>query len=134
MNHEMLLSMANSEYMNEQQLSFFKTLLLDQSEVAHEAVKTTRETLSGLGNAADEVDQATIEEERQNLTRALTRLNSQIVAAQYSLKSVAEGEYGWCEESGQAIGIKRLLAQPTARYCATVQSERELKGKHYAFS
>ena len=127
-----ILAMPAVAYMNEIQQDFFRQVLLDKQGSAMETIAQARETLANLGNAPDPADLANIEEDRQNLTRTLDRLHGQTHEVRRALKAIDDGEYGWCEATGEEIGLRRLLAQPTARYSAIVQSQQESISRHYA--
>jgi DnaK suppressor protein len=127
-----ILAMPADAYMNEIQREFFRQVLLDKQGSAMEAIAQARDTMANLGNAPDPADLANIEEDRQNLTRTLDRLHGQIQEVRRALKAIDDGEYGWCETTGEEIGLRRLLAQPTARYSAIAQSLNESISRHYA--
>lgn len=132
MTHQDILAMPADAYMNETQQEFFRQVLLGKQAATHEAIAEARDTLASLGNAADPADLANIEENRQNLTRNLDRLNTQLNDIRSALKAITDGDYGWCESTGEEIGLRRLLAQPTARYSAAAQSLQESISRHYA--
>lgn len=127
-----ILAMPADDYMNEIQQEFFRKVLLGKQAETLESMTEARETLANLGNAADPADLANIEEDRQSLTRNLERLNSQLNDIRSALKAIADGDYGWCESSGEEIGLRRLLAQPTARHSATAKALQEHRDRHYA--
>ncbi len=127
-----ILAMPADDYMNEIQKDFFSQVLLENQASVMDAIAAARLTLATLGNAADPADLANIEEDRQNLTRTLDRLTNQLNNIRYSLKSLADDEYGWCEMTGEEIGLPRLIAQPTARYSAANQARQESISRHYA--
>ncbi|MGI1188759.1 TraR/DksA family transcriptional regulator [Pseudomonas aeruginosa] len=127
-----ILAMPADAYMNEIQREFFRQVLLEKHGAAKDAIEQARDALANLGNAADPADQATIEEDRQKLTRTLDRLQGQVDDIRSALKAIDDGEYGWCESTGEEIGLRRLLAQPTARYSAIAQSLQESISRHFA--
>lgn len=127
-----ILAMPADAYMNETQRDFFRQVLLDKQGAAMEAIAQARETLASLGNAPDPADLANIEEDRQSLARTLDRLHGQVNDIRSALKAIEDGEYGWCETTGEEIGLRRLIAQPTARYSALAQSLNESISRHYA--
>ena len=79
----------------------------------------------------DPTDQATIEEEYALELRTRDRERKLLKKIEQSLRRIDDGSYGWCEETGEAIGIPRLLARPTATLTIEAQSRRELKQKMY---
>src|SRR5690625_1631726 len=111
---EELVAMPESEYMNDAQLAFFRNRLQElESEILANAGATT-ENLRETQLAPDPADRATIEEEHALELRTRDRERKLLKKVQYSLQLIESGEYGWCEETGEPIGIQRLLARPTA--------------------
>jgi DnaK suppressor protein len=132
MTKDELLAMAPSDYMNDAQVGYFKDLLLAKAEEENLSIESARNSLADLGVPADPFDLASVEEERQALTRAIARHTANIKAIRYSLNSIRDGEFGYCEITGEEIGIGRLLAQPTARLSAEAQSIEEHDKRHFA--
>ena len=121
-----LLSMSEDEYMNEDQLAFFRARLeAMEAQLRHNAGQTT-ETLRQTQLAPDPLDRATIEE-----LRTRDRERKLLKKVQAAIKRIDEGEYGWCAETGEPIGVARLLARPTATLSLEAQQRRELKQKMY---
>jgi DnaK suppressor protein len=79
----------------------------------------------------DPADRATIEEEHALELRTRDRERKLLKKIQQSLSRIDSGDYGWCEETGDAIGILRLLARPTATLSLEAQQRRELRQKLY---
>jgi DnaK suppressor protein len=77
----------------------------------------------------DPADRATIEEEHALELRTRDRERKLLKKVQQSLARIDSGEYGWCEETGEPIGIPRLLARPTATLSLEAQERRELRQK-----
>ena len=126
-----LLSMSEDEYMNEDQLAFFRARLeAMEAQLRHKAVQTT-ETLRQTQLAPDPLDRATIEEEHALELRTRDRERKLLKKVQAAIKRIDEGEYGWCAETGEPIGVARLLARPTATLSLEAQQRRELKQKMY---
>jgi len=132
MTKEQLLAMAETEYMSAPQAQYFEAVLRGQAEQVNQSIANARERLANLGVAADDLDKAAIEEERQALARALERLNAQYLDIRQALGRIADGEYGWCESTGEAIGLARLIAHPCARLSAVAQSVHEQRSRHFA--
>jgi len=124
-------TVPNGEYMNPAQKSFFEALLLDRMSQVRVAMDDARDALTKLGVAADSLDQAVIEEERQALTGLIARLDNQAREIRAALQAIADDEYGWCEDTGEEIGLERLKAQPTARYSAIAQAHHEARSRQY---
>ena len=126
-----LLKMPAKDYMNEVQLEFFKEMLLKmQAEILSNAGETT-EHLRENEVVPDPADRATIEEEHALELRTRDRERKLLKKVAQSLERVASGEYGWCEETGEPIGVGRLLARPTATLSLEAQQRREKIQKMY---
>lgn len=128
---EQLLAMPETEYMNEAQLNFFRTRLKAlEAEILANA-GTTTENLRETQFVPDPADRATIEEEHALELRTRDRERKLLKKVQQSLGLIDSGEYGWCEETGEPIGIARLLARPTANLSLEAQERREMRQKLY---
>jgi DnaK suppressor protein len=126
-----LRSMPEDQYMNPAQLEFFRlTLLRMEDELLANAGETT-EHLRETVIVPDPADRATIEEEHALELRTRDRERKLLKKIQQSITRIESGEYGWCEETGEAIGIPRLLARPTATLSLEAQQRRELRQKLY---
>ena len=126
-----LLKMPAKDYMNEVQLGFFKDMLLKmQAEILSNAGETT-EHLRENEVVPDPADRATIEEEHALELRTRDRERKLLKKVAQALERVASGEYGWCEETGEPIGVGRLLARPTATLSLEAQQRREKIQKMY---
>ena len=126
-----LLKMPAKDYMNEVQLEFFKEMLLKmQAEILSNAGETT-EHLRENEVVPDPADRATIEEEHALELRTRDRERKLLKKVAQALERVASGEYGWCEETGEPIGVGRLLARPTATLSLEAQQRREKIQKMY---
>ena len=77
------------------------------------------------------LDQGLIEEERNTLYRTLERLNAQSAEITRAIQAIKDDEYGWCEDTGEEIGLERLIAQPTAKLSAVAQARMESAAAHY---
>ncbi|EJL94514.1 RNA polymerase-binding protein DksA [Herbaspirillum sp. CF444] len=128
---EQILKMGEKDYMNEAQLAFFKARL---QQLEKDLLKNAGETTEHLRETVlvpDPADRATIEEEHALELRTRDRERKLLKKVQQSIVSIDAGEYGWCEETGEPIGIPRLLARPTATLSLEAQQRRELKQKLY---
>jgi DnaK suppressor protein len=126
-----LLKMGEKDYMNAAQLAFFKARL---QQLERDLLKNAGETTEHLRETVlvpDPADRATIEEEHALELRTRDRERKLLKKVQQSIASIDTGEYGWCEETGEPIGIPRLLARPTATLSLEAQQRRELKQKLY---
>ena len=126
-----LLRMPESEYMNERQLGFFRDRLRQlEQEILSNAGATT-EHLRETQFVPDPADRATIEEEHALELRTRDRERKLLKKVQQSIARIDAGEYGWCEETGEPIGIRRLLARPTATLSLEAQERREIKQRMF---
>ena len=129
---QQLLAMPESDYMSDAQLAFFRARLEKMREevLAHaqEAADELRDEVTVL---ADPADRATIEEEHnlEQYTRERERKLLQSVAQ--AIARIDSGEYGWCEETGDPIGIARLLASPTASLTVEAQERQEARARMF---
>lgn len=120
-----------SQYMNSGQLAFFRERLLAMQRELLEKAGLTSEHLREHDIEPDPTDQATIEEEYALELRARDRERKLLKKIEQSLRRIEDGSYGYCEETGDAIGVPRLLARPTATLTIEAQARRELKQKLY---
>jgi DnaK suppressor protein len=126
-----LLKMTDSDYMNEAQMAFFKARLRQmEQDILRNAGETT-EHLRETVIVPDPADRATIEEEHALELRTRDRERKLLKKIQQAVVRVDEGEYGYCEETGEPIGLGRLLARPTATLSLEAQQRRELRQKMY---
>jgi len=124
-----ILAMDDKDYMNEAQLAFFRHKLEQlQAEIVKNAGQTT-ENLRETVVVPDPADRATIEEEHALELRTRDRERKLLKKVQQSLNRIEAGDYGWCEETGEPIGVPRLLARPTATLSLEAQQRRELRQK-----
>lgn len=126
-----LLNMPESDYMNEAQQAFFKHLLKEREAQLRSNAGETAEHLHENSIVPDPADRATIEEEHALELRTRDRERKLLKKVQEALRRLENGEYGWCEETGDPIGIPRLLARPTATLSLEAQQRRELRQKLY---
>jgi DnaK suppressor protein len=124
-----LLKMPESAYMNEQQLAFFKHRLQEMERELLQNADETTEHLRETVIVPDPADRATIEEEHALELRTRDRERKLLKKVQQSLARIEAGDYGYCEETGDPIGIPRLLARPTATLSLEAQQRREIKQK-----
>ena len=128
---EEILAMPESDYMNDAQLAFFRNRLKQlEAEILANAGATT-ENLRETQFVPDPADRATIEEEHALELRTRDRERKLLKKVQQSLQLIDSGEYGWCEETGEPIGLARLLARPTANLSLEAQERREKRQKLY---
>jgi DnaK suppressor protein len=124
-----LLKAPEKDYMNAAQLEFFKQKLLSLKADLLKHANETTENLRENVLVPDPADRATIEEEHALELRTRDRERKLLKKVEQSLVSIESGDYGWCEETGEPIGIPRLLARPTANLSLEAQERRELRQK-----
>ncbi len=122
---EDLLKAPEKDYMNEAQLGFFKQRLLDLREQMLQNADDTGQHLRENEITTDPSDRATLEEEYTLELRTRDRERKLLKKVEKSLRMIDDGTYGYCEETGEPIGIPRLLARPTATLSLEAQERRE---------
>jgi len=127
-----LLAMPESEYMNDKQIDFFRARLQQQKDdLLSNAGETTEHLREDTSIVPDPADRATIEEEHALELRTRDRERKLLKKVAQSLTRLDTGEYGYCDETGEPIGLARLLARPTASLSLEAQQRRELKQKMF---
>jgi len=127
-----LLAMPDSEYMNEKQLDFFRARLhLLKDDLLSNAGLTTEHLREDTSIVPDPADRATIEEEHALELRTRDRERKLLKKISQSLARIDAGDYGFCDETGEPIGLGRLIARPTATLSLEAQQRRELKQKMF---
>jgi DnaK suppressor protein len=118
------------EYMNSDQLEYFRLKLINWRD---ELIEESRETISNLQgevrDVGDEAERATRETENSLELRTRDRYRKLINKINKTLIRLEEGDYGYCEETGEEIGLKRLEARPIATLCLDAQERWELRQK-----
>lgn len=122
---EDLLAAPEDEYMSEAQLAFFRQLLLDEKQTLLESARETTVHLQDNEATPDWTDRATIEEEHALELRVRDRERKLLKKIDQALMKISDGSYGWCDETGEPIGIPRLLVRPTATLCVEAQERHE---------
>jgi DnaK suppressor protein len=127
-----LLSMPEPEYMNEKQLDFFRMRLTAlKDDLLSNAGETTEHLREDTSIVPDPADRATIEEEHALELRTRDRERKLLKKISQSLARIEAGDYGYCDETGEPIGLPRLLARPTATLSLEAQQRREMKQKMF---
>ena len=127
-----VLAMPDSEYMNEKQIEFFKAKLdALKEDLLSNAGETTEHLREDTSIVPDPADRATIEEEHALELRTRDRERKLLKKISQSLARLESGEYGFCDETGEPIGLGRLIARPTATLSLEAQQRRELKQKMF---
>lgn len=128
---EEILKMPEDDYMNAQQLEFFRRRLTDLEKELRANADQTTVNLRETTVVPDPADRATIEEEHALELRTRARERKLLKKVQAAIKRIDDGDYGFCEETGDPIGVARLMARPTATLSLEAQQRRELKQKMY---
>lgn len=127
-----VLSMPDGEYMNDLQLSFFRLKLQRlKADMLANAGETTEHLREDTVVVPDPADRATIEEEHALELRTRDRERKLLKKIEQAIARIDSGDYGYCEETGEPIGVGRLMARPTASLSLEAQQRRELKQKMF---
>ena len=127
-----ILAMPESEYMNDKQLEFFRVKLQTlKDDLLSNAGETTEHLREDTSIVPDPADRATIEEEHALELRTRDRERKLLKKISQSLQRIDAGDYGFCDETGEPIGLGRLIARPTATLSLEAQQRRELKQKMF---
>jgi len=127
-----VLAMPDAEYMNDKQMAFFRFKLSQlKQEILNSAGETTEHLREDTVIVPDPADRATIEEEHALELRTRDRERKLLKKIEQSIGRIDAGDYGYCDETGEPIGVGRLLARPTATLSLEAQQRRELKQKMF---
>ena len=126
-----LIEAPESDYMNEEQLEFFRQKLIELHETTVERVRDAKDQMLSPSDLSDHSDRASWEEQCAILMRIADREQKLLPKIKQSLERIRHGNFGYCLETGEPIGIPRLLARPTAEFCADVKICQEMKEHHY---
>ena len=127
-----VLAMPDSEYMKDKQIEFFRAKLQSlKDDLLSNAGETTEHLREDTSIVPDPADRATIEEEHALELRTRDRERKLLKKIAQSLVRLDSGDYGFCDETGEPIGLGRLIARPTATLSLEAQQRRELKQKMF---
>ncbi len=127
-----ITAMPDAEYMNDVQLAFFRRkLMLLKADMLANAGETTEHLREDTVVVPDPADRATIEEEHALELRTRDRERKLLKKIEQAIARIDSGDYGYCEETGEPIGVGRLMARPTASLSLEAQQRRELKQKMF---
>jgi DnaK suppressor protein len=130
MTPKQLLDQSDDQYMESEQIAFFRDLLLSQRRDAIARIETLRSDMAGLEKAADEVDVALNEQERQAMLGGIDRENQNLRDIKLALDAIDDGEYGWCADTGEKIGLARLLSNPRSLLTVEAKQRSENQARH----
>ena len=120
------------EYMNEMQLEYFRRKLENwKKSLLEQSVDTLEDLRQGGLNQPDDIDRASLETDKALDLRTKDRARKLIAKIDEALKRIEDGEYGYCEETGEPIGIERLEARPIATLSIEAQERHERMEKTY---
>lgn len=126
-----ILSMGDEQYMGEAQKQCFRALLIALEELLEARAQSSAAEIATASVGADPVDRATAEEEHQLAIAARARDAAQLADVRAALKRIDADEFGWCVETGDMIGVGRLLICPTTTLCVEAQQRRESRTSRY---
>jgi DnaK suppressor protein len=127
-----VLAMSDNDYMNDAQMAFFRLKLVALKQgILNNAGETTEHLREDTVVVPDPADRATIEEEHALELRTRDRERKLLKKIEQSIARIDAGDYGYCDETGEPIGVGRLLARPTATLSLEAQQRRELKQKMF---
>jgi len=126
-----IVAASEDDYMNDEQLAFFQKRL---HEMRQSLVSSNDNQDMDVERAADESDRATQEEQYWIQVHMKERESNLVRDIDKALHRIRTGDYGFCEDTGEEIGIRRLLIRPTSLYTAEAQARRELQTRQYATS
>lgn len=126
----MLLAQPEESYMDGAQLRFFKDLLQTKLRELSARIEGHEKSISVTERVADSSDAGSIEEGRTLMMRLLRNERAEAVAIKAALERIAEDSYGWCDDTGEPIGLRRLLNNPTAMRTTEAQARLERLGQH----
>ena len=127
-----VIAMPDAEYMNDKQMAFFRLKLIQLKQgILENAGETTEHLREDTVVVPDPADRATIEEEHALELRTRDRERKLLKKIEQSITRIDAGDSGYCDETGEPIGVSRLLARPTANLSLEAQQRRELKQKMF---
>ncbi|WP_444985863.1 TraR/DksA family transcriptional regulator [Halomonas mongoliensis] len=126
-----LLAMPDDDYMNDEQLAFFRERLLEEKAQVEEHLREVRAAMASHERDSDELDQAAFEEELRLQLRQADRETRLLANIEAALRRIDADDYGYCEETGEPIGLPRLLLRPTAKLCLEAKERQEQCENHY---
>jgi DnaK suppressor protein len=122
---------SDEDYINAEQLEFFKVLLIELYETTKERVQEFKDQIANPMALSDQSDRATWEEQCAISLRIVEREQKLLQKIQQALERIRLGDYGYCKESGEPIGLQRLFVRPTAEYCVDIKVLQEIKESSY---
>lgn len=124
---EEMLAAPEADYMSARQLAFFRDLLTRERDTLLSSARVTTQHLQEYTTTPDPSDRASLEEDHTLELRVRDRERKLLHKIDEAIARIDDGSYGWCEESGEPIGIGRLLARPTATFSVEAQERHEAR-------
>lgn len=123
--------LPSEEYMSPRQVEYFRQKLLSwRGDLIEESKQTIDNLRDEVRDVGDEAERAARETENSLELRTRDRYRKLLAQIDKALKRIEDGEYGYCEETGEPIGIERLEVRPIARFSIDAQERWELRQKH----
>ena len=123
---------ADEEYMNDMQLEYFRQKLENwKKSIVSQSIDTLEDLRQGGLNQPDEIDRASMETDKSLDLRTKDRIRKLISQIDEALDRIEDGTYGYCEETGEPIGLDRLEARPVATLSIEAQERHERMEKTY---
>ncbi|HHG8774962.1 TPA: TraR/DksA C4-type zinc finger protein [Raoultella planticola] len=122
---QQLLAMSPDDYMNARQRAFFAALLHDERAELLEHIAGLKKQLQLADESGDEGDMAAREETLRLLLRHIDRQSRLLLQCDRALQRLRNGEYGYCRETGEPIGLPRLILRPTAELSVDARARQE---------
>lgn len=126
---EEMLSAPEADYMSPRQLAFFRERLRQERDSLLASAKHTTLHLQENEATPDPSDRASVEEDHTIELRVRDRERKLLHKIDEALNRIETGNFGWCEETGEPIGVARLIARPTATFSVEAQERYEQRRK-----
>jgi len=126
-----ITGLQNEPYMGEANKRCFRSLLVVLEQLLADRLKSDAAEIAIGSAGADPIDRASAEEEHQTAIAARARDAAQLLEVRAALRRLDADEFGWCDETGDMIGIGRLLVCPTTTLCVDAQQRRETKSSRF---
>ncbi|WGK63536.1 TraR/DksA family transcriptional regulator (plasmid) [Halopseudomonas sp. SMJS2] len=130
MTDQELLLQPEESYMDDGQLAYFQRVLGDNKALITSRLQSYHSTLKDSIREADFTDLASNEEHRSISLAMMNRDREELKRIDSALERIKEGEYGYCEQTGEPIGLRRLLVNPTTKLSVESMRVVEAQGRH----
>lgn len=130
LSEQQLLAMPESDYMNTEQRAFFRQRLLDEQQKLWQHIDVLKRDIDSGDISGDEADKAAREEDLRLLFRQLDRETRLLPKMATALQRLETGDFGYCLETGEPIGLPRLLLRPTAELSIEAKTAQEMREPH----